>query len=474
MEMMGKKGCFTTFFRRVKIKRAEWFKKIAKYRRKELINGANTKEGFILKLFEAAGNKIPFSRYEDWDSDVNRAKYLFLEKEPLKKEILFELKISFDVEGIQKFFLCHLDENKVHEDGVCELQGKYDFNLYCMALAEATKIIILQDPYNIPCPDFNFHEICITVLRDRDFRVLNEIQEKLKSSVGEFGMYFEEICQLGIVDPSLPGNHVSAYCLKSHNDGIFHTGQLKKYLSSNLPSFALSMKKAEEEERELPFSSIYVAQKHLDDIAQSNEDFEAECFGEMMEHLMLENVLGAPKLFNRVQFGLGSKGRISSSVHLFTFHEDDGNDAFQLILGVSGVKNNLCEAVDKVFYMMKQLESNHSDVFDFVDSKMNTENYTEEQMTMLSNYILNNNNISSGVGTAMSAFICYTPYSKLMEQDYQETIKREIEQATSHFDEVVRKSQMSCRFFHIYFLPLNDAESESIDIFNEICRGGRK
>ena len=406
--------------------------------------------------------------------ELNRVKKLFGEIEPIKKEIRDALKSFFDDEGVYRFFIDNLDEKMVHEDGVRELQGKYEFNLYCRALTEATKRIILEDPYNIPCPDFNFHEICITVLRDRDFRVLNEIQEKLKSSVGDFGMYFEMICQFGIVDPSLPGNHVSAYCLKSHNDGIFHTGQLKKYLSSNLPSFALSMKKAEEEERELPFSSIYVAEKHLDDIAQSNEDFKAECFGEMMEHLMLENVLGAPKLFNRVQFGLVGKGRISSSVHLFTFHEEDGNDAFQLILGVSGVKNNLCEAVDKVFYMMEQLESNHSDVFDFVDSKMNTENYTEEQMTMLSNYILDNNTISSGVGTAMSAFICYTPYSKLMEQNYQEIIKREIEQATSHFDEMVKKSQMSCRFFHIYFLPLNDAESESIDIFNEICRGGRK
>lgn len=383
------------------------------------------------------------------------------------------MKTTFCVEGVYSFFTATLDEKKVHDDGIKELQGKYEFNLYCRVLAEATKIIILEDPYNCPCPGFNFHTICIEVLKERDFRVLNEIQEKLKSSVGRFGMYFEEICRFGAVSPSHPGNHVTAYCLKSHNDGVFHTGQLKKYLSSNLPSFALSMKKAEEEERELPFGSIYVAKKQLSDIAQSNEDFEAECFGEMMEHLMLENVLGAPKLFNRVQFGLG-KGRISSSVHLFTFHEDDGNDAFQLVLGVSGVKNDLCEAVGKVFSLMEQLETNHSDVFDFVDSKMNTENYTEEQLDMLSNYILDNKTISSGVGTAMSAFICYTPYSKLMEQDYRETIKREIEKATSHFSKLVDNSKMSCRYFHIYFLPLNDAESESIDIFNEICRGGRK
>ena len=474
MEMKRKKVVFQPFLRRGNIKRSEWFKKIANYRRKELINGANTKEGFILKLFEAAGNKISFSRYEDWESNVNRVKYLFLEKEPLKKEILYELKISFNIEEVQNFFLCHLDEKKVYDDGIKEFQGKYEFNLYCMALAEATRIIILEDSYNCPCPNFNFHEICIKILKERDFRVLNEIQEKLKSSVGNFGMYFEKICQFGADDPGLPGNHVSAYCLKSHNEGVFHTGHLKMYLSSNLPSFALSRKKAEEEELELPHGSLYVAKKHLSDIAQSDEDFETECFGEMMEHLMLENVLGAPKLFNRVQFGIGGKGRISSSVHLFTFHEDDGNDAFQLILGVSGVKNNVCEAVEKVFYMMEQLETNHSDVFDFVDSKMNNNNYTEEQMTMLSNYILDNNTISSGVGTAMSAFICYTPCLKLMEQNYRETIKWEIEQATSHFARVVENSHMSCRYFHIYFLPLNNAESESIDIFNEICRGGRR
>lgn len=401
-------------------------------------------------------------------------KKLFRDEEPLKPEIREALKTSFCVEGVYMFFIAYLDEKKVHDDGIKELQGKYEFNLYCRALAEATKIIILEDPYNCPCPDFNFHTICLEVLKERDFRVLNEIQEKLKSSVGRFGMYFEEICRFGAVSPSHPGNHVTAYCLKSHNDGVFHTGQLKKYLSSNLPSYALSKKQIEEEERELPFGSIYVAKKHLADIAQSYDNFEAECFGEMMEHLMLENVLGAPKLFNRVQFGIGGKGRISSSVHLFTFHEDDGNDAFQLVLGVSGVKNDLCEAVGKVFSLMEQLETNHSDVFDFVDSKMNTENYTEEQITMLSNYILDNKTISSGVGTAMSAFICYTPYSKLMEQDYRETIKREIEKATSHFSKFVDNSKMSCRYFHIYFLPLNDAESESIDIFNEICRGGRK
>ena len=194
-------------------------------------------------------------------------------------------------------------------------------------------------------------------------------------------------------------------------------------------------------------------------------------------YAFLEDVLGAPKLFSKIELSAFDQVH-SDSVHLLPMPEDDSY--FQMVFGTSNIVGDLGDAVDKAFAALTELKKTEEDEVQLVSTSFlkqcfenkETENYfvsilqpSEEQVTRPE--------------PAFGIFLGYSidlDKSKYTNREYPGVVAQKIEMdIRSLIDDIKQKIDelgMDSYSFYIYVLPLDEAEADKKAILQELLVGG--
>lgn len=381
-----------------------------------------------------------------------------------------------DCDSVKNFLLIVLDPSKVEKfySSIKIVAPEYDFNLSCEVLAHVLCPSFVDDAGSASEHIFLEYK---KLFRQRVSGVLDELNAMLGVSKGNFEAVFSKISD-GLVEiRTTPESTISVHRLTSIQNKRFLYDELSKYLQSNVQAYLFSKKVVEEKESGRDFSGLFYASlDRVEKLILNDKDFEERGFAEMVTFLILENVLRAPKLFNRVEQDSFLMNRTSASVHLYSYVVD-GKDYFQLVLGVSGIKNRLEESLQMSLDVMIDLSNRHKVHQDFVEQNIMRQEYSKEVLAFLSKYILGENNHLNTEDDSFGVLVCYTPslisceYSSIQYQrELDAVISRDMDFAASYIAAKVKGTILENYPMHFFLLPLNDAESDSRSLFRSLRR----
>lgn len=192
-------------------------------------------------------------------------------------------------------------------------------------------------------------------------------------------------------------------------------------------------------------------------------------FSEIMLYSFLEHSLNAPKLMSKIEI----EGRPSNStgIHFLTSYNDT-QTSHQLVFGSSETLNDIHAAIDSVFAQITLIDENSETEVKLVDNIIFEKPFDDQTYEYLKATIIpNKSNNYCRPENSYSAFIGYTisinettktPYEYRTAIEKQ--MKADITNALPYIQEKIASLNLQNHSFYFYFLPLNNAEKDKVDI----------
>ena len=188
-------------------------------------------------------------------------------------------------------------------------------------------------------------------------------------------------------------------------------------------------------------------------------------FNEIMLYSFLECILGAPKIFSKMELQnkSGIYDSISSGIHINTF-KSGGAFFNQLIFGATDTIENLEDAVDNAFNQVLTIQSASSDEYEFLETTILNNEFDAETNKILESMIIPKK--GSGLtkpDNAFGLFLGYTvktpyePNNALYSSNLEAQMELDITNISTYLENKINTLGLSNYSFYVYILPLNDA-----------------
>ena len=194
-------------------------------------------------------------------------------------------------------------------------------------------------------------------------------------------------------------------------------------------------------------------------------------------YAFLEDVLGAPKLFSKIELCAFDQVH-SDSVHLLPMPDDDAY--FQMVFGISNIVGDLGDAVDKAFAALTEIKNAEEDEARLVSASFLKQRFENKETEDYFISILEPS--EEQVARPEPAFGIFLGYSidldksKYTNREYPGVVAQKIEMdIRSLIDDIKQKIAdlgMDSYSFYIYVLPLDEAEADKKAILQELLVGG--
>lgn len=152
--------------------------------------------------------------------------------------------------------------------------------------------------------------------------------------------------------------------LKDVTDFHFSQDNLLTFLERNIGRYVFSRSKLEKfhldgDDHLVGIKALDIMHKNgaADQRGTGNE------MGEILLYAFLETVLGAPKIYSKVELTSAVKSGTSSSdgMHIKVLSADDTSVTFEMVFGVSSVVGGFDDAINNAFDHIQQVNSRTSD-----------------------------------------------------------------------------------------------------------------
>ena len=268
--------------------------------------------------------------------------------------------------------------------------------------------------------------------------------------------------------------------LKEVTDFHFSKDALRSFLGKNIGQYVFSRSKLERFHLEGDDYSVGIEALDImhrngaaDERGTGNE------MGEILLYAFLETVLGAPKIYSKVELTSTVKSGVSSSdgMHIKILAADDSSVTFEMVFGVSSVVGGLDDAINDAFDHIQRVSSSASTEIQIVDSTIFDLPEDDPVVRELRPIIKPDPNKQENRDSAYGIFIGYTlglDKSKYSAQEYRDQIEKKMDADIMFYAPQIRdriqKMQLQNRSFYIYVLPLDDAEEDKKSIMQKIMR----
>lgn len=268
--------------------------------------------------------------------------------------------------------------------------------------------------------------------------------------------------------------------LKEVTDFHFSKDALRSFLGKNIGQYVFSRSKLERFHLEGDDYSVGIEALDImhrngaaDERGTGNE------MGEILLYAFLETVLGAPKIYSKVELTSTVKSGVSSSdgMHIKILAADDSSVTFEMVFGVSSVVGGLDDAINDAFDHIQRVSSSASTEIQIVDSTIFDLPEDDPVVRELRPIIKPDPNKQVNRDSAYGIFIGYTlglDKSKYSAQEYRDQIEKKMDADIMFYAPQIRdriqKMQLQNRSFYIYVLPLDDAEEDKKSIMQKIMR----
>jgi len=288
-----------------------------------------------------------------------------------------------------------------------------------------------------------------------------------------FNKTFEEVKQVTLALPN--NNELRAYVLDVAGNE-FDYDDIQYFIRTNIGRYVFSRSKRNEYDvnddiESISADAISAYKKRMDAGSSTNH------FNEIMLYLYLESVLGAPKIYSKMELQSlgGTYESTSSGIHLLMLKNGISSPK-QLVFGTTDTLDNLQDAVDSALAQTVQIKSNRSDEFKLVESTIM--NIVPDFATAreLRDIILP----VKGTGAskpeqAFGVFLGYTidipGKTSMTKPQYQQAVKQKMEQdiigLTPYIERKINELGLQAHSFYIYVLPLNNAIVDKDEIMKK-------
>ncbi len=261
----------------------------------------------------------------------------------------------------------------------------------------------------------------------------------------------------------------------------FSLDALHRFLHRNIGRYVYSRAKIEQfyvdgDSETIASQAISLLRK----ACNMNDSWIGEELGDVMLYIFLEQILGAPKLYNKIelaQFG-NHNTQNGGGVHLLPL-ENGGIPSYQMVFGKSNIIGDLQDAIDNAFNSLVTIRNNSSEELRIVESTIFAQAYDAQTTDYLKNIIVPGKQKNTPVDTAFGVFLGYSlglNADNYSNQAFRKEIMRKMNiDIKAHAAYIVRKikeENLSAHSFYFYILPFNDADGEKLSIMNELLGGG--
>ena len=296
------------------------------------------------------------------------------------------------------------------------------------------------------------------------------------TSKGKFDKVFTPVSNGKL---SISENHdLQIFCLK-FDDFDFDYHGLWKHLRNNIGYYVYSRAQIKQYMDDDEISALaYDAIVHIKEMIASGKIMNGNELGELLLYIFLEQVLNAPKLMSKVEFG--NHGGIftseSAGIHLLT--ADAVVPFNQVILGTSMINGNLQTTIDEAFSEAQKLKKRKKDERRFIESNIFAASFPDKVYDQLEAIILPGEPDGKKPATAFGMFLGYTlngvsSKGKSIDgyqKDVFDQLKSDILNQIPFIESKITQYGLEGYSLYIYLLPFADADADKRNIMDKLLQ----
>lgn len=301
------------------------------------------------------------------------------------------------------------------------------------------------------------------------------VTPKLDTTVNKhfFTSTFEEVQCINLSIPN--NNELRAYILDVVGNE-FDYENIKKFIRTNIGRYVFSRcqrnnYKISDNLESLSADAISAYHKRVE------KDITTNHFNEIMLYLFLECVLGAPKIYSKMELqNINSTYEsLSAGIHLLLLR--NGVTACnQLVFGATDTIDNIETAIDSVFEQISKIKDSKSDEYNLVESTImnivpDAKTLKELESIILPQKSSTNSKPDQAFGIFLGYKIDIPNTDSLTKEQFVKAAKEKMEKDISSFTPyIVSKIEtlkLKAHSFYIYILPLNNASIDKNEIMKK-------
>jgi hypothetical protein len=281
--------------------------------------------------------------------------------------------------------------------------------------------------------------------------------------------------KLGLPNPS----HLHLFHLAVENNR-FSFDALNEFILDNIGNYVHSRATIDKmvtdgRERAIGQKALSLLQK----AAGLNADWLSNELGNIFLYAFLEKILGAPKLYNKIELLADSNDLAfdGGGVHLLSVG-DDTAPAYQMVFGKSNVIGDITEAIDNAFVSLCAVKANMKEEMRLINSTILPKSFPPEMSAKLLAHLKPSKTPSPPIAKAFGVFLGYSlgVPDGLTDDEFRDAVKSkmalDIKNHTAYIIKKINDAGMQNHSFYFYFLPLNNADDEKQSVMTELLKGG--
>lgn len=256
----------------------------------------------------------------------------------------------------------------------------------------------------------------------------------------------------------------------------FSHSELVRFLRRNLGRYVFSRAEIAEykvaDETEL---IVFDAAGRMN--AQDNE----QGLGELMLYILLEQILGAPKVLSKIEINrqAGHMRSRCDAIHLLT--PDGSTPVSSIVFGTSSLSGDIQDAIDDAFGKIVQIETNSAVECQLAEEQVFTTSLDEDAARTIKELLIPQPGGAVTYDSAYGVFLGYdlgldpTRYSN---DDYRRELDSkmalDIAHHASYIATKITTLNLGAHAFYVYVLPFDNSVNDSVSIMDAVLqRGGR-
>lgn len=274
-------------------------------------------------------------------------------------------------------------------------------------------------------------------------------------------------------------NKLRLFMLNTENK-IFNYDELYQYILSNITRYVFDRRKSTEIENDIEKRNFATldAISHLRDVTSEKDKGAGGELGEILLYLFLEQDMGAPKLFSKVELKTSGRDYIKGSdgIH-FKFRETaDGKKILQLVIGEAKIQNDLDNGIKAAFAAVNTYLTENVQDRNLLDTHLMNQLSDEEEAKILKEYILSvpRKKKETVFGIFIGYSIDYKGDSDTSDIYDKKVIDENIKQVLAYktkIIEYINQYNISNYEFDFYFLPFHNAMRDRKTIIESLTSG---
>lgn len=217
----------------------------------------------------------------------------------------------------------------------------------------------------------------------------------------------------------------------------------------------------------------------FDAAGRMNTQDSEQGLGELMLYILLEQILGAPKVLSKIELNRQA-GHIRSrcdAIHLLT--PDGGTPVSSLVFGTSSLSGDIQDAIDDAFDKIVQIETNSAVECQLAEEQVFTTSLDEDSVKTIKELLIPQPGGAASYDSAYGIFLGYDigldPIN-YRNEDYRRHLgwkmANDIKHHATYITNKITTLNLGTHAFYVYVLPFDDSLNDPVTIMNTVLQRG--